>query len=115
MPNHSKKAGDYSRGHALDTEKGENGDGSGQGDGEGEIGDMIMPEEEVFDDMTPEEVVQNQATEKEMVQDTATKKEADLEKGDADAQSTQAEAKLESGVSTLNEPQPPPSTEGTHG
>ena len=75
VPDHSKKAGDYSRGHAaLDTEKGnENGNGNEEGRGEGERGleDMIMPEEEVFDDMSPEEVAQ---------QDLATEKEADVEK-----------------------------------
>ena len=78
VPDHSKKAGDYSRGHAaLDTEKGdENGNGNGEGRSGGErgIGDMINDEEEVFDDMSPEEVAQK---------DLATDKEMDVEKSGA--------------------------------
>ena len=68
VPDHSKKAGDYSRGHALNTRKIEDGNGKAQGDGEGGIGDVIMPEEEVFDDMSPEEVVQIQTVEKEDIE-----------------------------------------------
>ena len=68
VPDHSKKAGDYSRGHALNTRKIEDGKGKAQGDGEGGIGDVIMPEEEVFDDMSPEEVVQIQTMEKEDIE-----------------------------------------------
>ena len=77
VPDHSKKAGDYSRGHAaFDTEKVDknangNGDGEGRGDGEGGLGNMIMPEEEVFDDMSPEEVAQK---------DLAAEKDVDVEK-----------------------------------
>ncbi len=85
VPDHSKKAGDYSRGHALNTEKVENGDENGQGDGEGGSGDMIMSEGEVFDDMSPEEVVQNPATEKGVVQNQATDEEVDVEKGNPNA------------------------------
>ena len=65
VPDHSKKAGDYSRGHALNTEKVEDGSGTAQGDGERGVGDMIMPEEEVFDDISPEEVAQIPASERE--------------------------------------------------
>lgn len=71
VPDHSKKAGDYSRGHAaLDSEKAENGNGNGSGREEG-IGDMINNEEEVFDDMSPEEVAQK---------DLTTEEEVDVEK-----------------------------------
>lgn len=69
VPDHSKKAGDYSRGHAaIDTDKkGENRRG-GRGRG---VENMINNEEEVFDDMSPEEVAQK---------DLATEKEVDVEK-----------------------------------
>ena len=56
VPDHSKKPGDYSRGHALNTDKFEHESGKESGDGERRVGDMILPEEEVFDDMSPEEV-----------------------------------------------------------
>ena len=78
VPDHSKKAGDYSRGHAaLDTEKGEmdgNGNGEGRSGGERGVGEMINDEEEVFDDMSPEEVAQK---------DLATEKKMDIEKSGA--------------------------------
>ena len=66
MPDHSKKPGDYSRGHALPVDKFENANGKGSDDGERRAGDMILPEEEVFDDMSPEEVAHIPATGKEV-------------------------------------------------
>lgn len=73
VPDHSKKAGDYSRGHAaFETEKGDgNGEERGEGETESGLGGMILPEEEVFDDMSPEEVARK---------DLAMGKEVDLEK-----------------------------------
>ena len=80
VPDHSKKAGDYSRGHAaigstgkVDGRENENENGNGNGNGRGRgLGDMINNEEEVFDDMSPEEVARN---------DEAREKEVDVEKG----------------------------------
>lgn len=66
VPDHSKKPGDYSRGHALPVDKFENANGKGSDDGERRAGDMILPEEEVFDDMSPEEVAHIPATGKEV-------------------------------------------------
>ena len=66
VPDHSKKPGDYARGHALDTDKFENANGKGSDDGERRAGDVILPEEEVFDDMSPEEVAQLPTTGKEV-------------------------------------------------
>ena len=54
VPDHSKKAGDYSRRGDFYDRKGVN-ESTGSG-GEGAIGNMIVPEEEVFDEESPEEV-----------------------------------------------------------
>ena len=70
VPDHSKKAGDYSRGHAAldDTGKAkengnenENREGQG-GNAERGVRNMINNEEEVLDDTSPEEEAAKNAT-----------------------------------------------------
>jgi hypothetical protein len=54
VPNHSKKAGDYSRGPDFYTRRKQG--LVGKEGGETGLGSVISPEETVFDDMSPEEV-----------------------------------------------------------
>ena len=77
VPDHSKKAGDYSRGPDFYTRRKMGLETKDRG--EGGIGEMIAPEEEVFDNMTPEEVISSDDKEHGIVEGSESPNDIPLE------------------------------------